>query len=102
MPEARSVVQIATVRHTSRVEQSRRRRGEANAFAKDGLIPRDIWLRSDAYRLGSASSALSLANHLGVHPAIVAGRLRFERRNFRIFSDLVGEGRVRDVVLSGG
>ena len=84
------------------IDDEQEAEAEANAFAKDGLIPRDIWLRSDAYRLGSASSALSLANHLGVHPAIVAGRLRFERRNFRIFSDLVGEGRVRDVVLSGG
>src|SRR5689334_15919962 len=53
---------------------------EANAFAKDGLIPRDLWLRSDAYRLGSERSAMNLANQLGVHPAIVAGRIRFERR----------------------
>jgi HTH-type transcriptional regulator/antitoxin HigA len=75
---------------------------EANAFAKDGLIPRDLWLRSDAYRLGSERSALSLANQLGVHPAIVAGRIRYERRNFRIFTDLVGEGGVRDVIFAGG
>jgi HTH-type transcriptional regulator/antitoxin HigA len=75
---------------------------EANAFAKDGLIPRDLWLRSDAYRLGSERSALNLADQLGVHPAIVAGRIRYERRNFRIFTDLVGEGGVRDVIFAGG
>jgi len=75
---------------------------EANAFAKDGLIPRDLWLRSDAYRLGSERSALDLANQLGVHPAVVAGRIRFERRNFRIFTNLVGEGGVRDVIIAGG
>jgi HTH-type transcriptional regulator/antitoxin HigA len=74
---------------------------EANAFAKDGLIPRDLWLRSDAYRLGSERSALNLANQLGVHPAIVAGRIRYERRNFRIFTKLVGEGSVRDVIFAG-
>jgi HTH-type transcriptional regulator / antitoxin HigA len=73
---------------------------EANAFAKDGLIPRDLWLRSDAYRLGTAGSVLSLANQIGVHPAIVAGRIRYERRDFRIFSDLVGMGGVRDVIFS--
>ncbi len=73
---------------------------EANAFAKDGLIPRDLWLRSDAYRLGSERSALNLANQLGVHPAIVAGRIRYERRNFRIFTNLVGEGGVRDVIFA--
>lgn len=73
---------------------------EANAFAKDGLIPRDKWLRSDAYRLGSESSVRDLAKQLGVHPAIVAGRIRFERREFRILPDLVGEGGVRDVIYA--
>lgn len=73
---------------------------EANAFAKDRLIPRDLWLRSDAYRLGTAGSVLSLANQIGVHPAIVAGRIRYERRDFRIFNDLVGMGEVRDVIFS--
>jgi HTH-type transcriptional regulator/antitoxin HigA len=75
---------------------------EANAFAKDGLIPRDIWMRSDAYRLGSEGSVRSLAKQLGVHSAIVAGRIRFERREFRILNDLVGEGGVRDVIFAGG
>lgn len=75
---------------------------EANAFAKDGLIPRDLWLRSDAYRLGSEGSVLNLARQLGVHPAIVAGRIRYERRDFRIFTDLVGVGGVRDVIFAGG
>jgi len=75
---------------------------EANAFAKDGLIPRDQWLRSDAYRLGSEASVLNLAKQLGVHPAIVAGRIRYERHDFRILTELVGVGGVRDVVFAGG
>lgn len=73
---------------------------EADAFAKDGLIPRDIWLRSDAHRLGSESSVVNLAKQLGIHPAIVAGRIRYERREFRIFNDLVGVGGVRDLILT--
>jgi HTH-type transcriptional regulator / antitoxin HigA len=73
---------------------------EANAFAKDGLIPRDLWLRSDARRLGSERSVLNLAKQIGVHQAIVAGRIRYERRDFRIFTDLVGEGSVRDVIFA--
>lgn len=72
---------------------------EANAFAKDGLVPRDTWLRSDAHRVGSESSVVSLAKQLGVHPAIVAGRIRYERREFRIFTGLVGVGGVRDLIL---
>jgi HTH-type transcriptional regulator / antitoxin HigA len=73
---------------------------EANAFAKDGLVPRDVWLRSDAYRLGTESSVLSLAKQIEVHPAIIAGRIRYERRDFRLFSELVGMGEVRDLILS--
>lgn len=72
---------------------------EANAFAKDGLIPRDIWLRSDAYRSGSEASVAALAKQLGIHQAIVAGRIRYERRDFRIFNDLIGRGQVREVVF---
>lgn len=74
---------------------------EANAFAKDGLIPRDLWLRN-AYRLGSEASVRNLAKQLGVHPAIVAGRIRYERRDFRILTKLVGEGGVRDVIFANG
>lgn len=74
---------------------------EADAFAKDGLVPRDTWLRSDARRLGSESSVLLLAKQLGIHPSIVAGRIRYERREFRIFTDLVGIGRVRELIFAG-
>jgi HTH-type transcriptional regulator/antitoxin HigA len=73
---------------------------EADAFAKDGLIPRDTWLRSEAHRLGSESSVISLAKQLGIHPAIVAGRIRYERRAFRLFSHLLGQGLVREIIFT--
>lgn len=72
---------------------------EANAFAKDGLIPRDVWLRSDAHRRGDEASVLDLARKLGIHPAIVAGRLRFERRDYRMFPGLIGIGQVRSLIF---
>jgi HTH-type transcriptional regulator/antitoxin HigA len=73
---------------------------EANAFAKDSLVPRDTWLRSDAHRLGNKNSVVQLARQLGIHPAIVAGRIRYERREFRMFSDLIGIGEVRETVFA--
>lgn len=73
---------------------------EADAFAKDNLIHRDTWVRSDARRLGNEASVLALARQLGIHPAIVAGRIRFERREFHIFDRLVGRGLVREALFS--
>lgn len=72
---------------------------EADAFSKDNLIPRDTWLRSDARRYGNEASVVALARQLGIHPAIVAGRIRYERRDFRIFNDLIGRGKVRETVF---
>ncbi len=98
LSEPSDVVFIDSLEDSASDEQEAE--AEANAFAKDGLIPRDLWLRSDAYRLGTAGSVLSLANQIGVHPAIVAGRIRYERRDFRIFSGLVGMGGIRDVIFA--
>lgn len=79
--------------HTSETEI------EANAFAKDSFIPRDVWNRSDAYRLGNKASIMALSNELKISPAIIAGRLRFERKIYDEFSQLVGNGKVRALLL---
>lgn len=73
---------------------------EANAFAKDALIPRDTWLRSAVHRLGSEATVVALARQLRVHPAIVAGRIRYERRDFRIFNNLLGRDQVREIIYA--
>lgn len=67
---------------------------EANTFALDFLIPPSEWaaclsrfaLTADAVRLD--------AQRLKVHPSIVAGRIRRERNDYTILSDLVGQGEV--------
>ena len=40
-------------------------------------------------------TVINLAQKLQVHPAIVAGRVRYERRNYRLLSQFVGSGEVR-------
>ncbi len=72
---------------------------EANAFAKDSLIPRDIWHRSDARRLATKKSVIELANQLGIHTSVVAGRIHYERRDFKLFPQLVGQGEVRHLFV---
>jgi HTH-type transcriptional regulator/antitoxin HigA len=68
---------------------------EANKIARDALIPRATWRRSEVAIAPTRQRILSLARELSVHPAIVAGRVRRETGNYRMFSDLVGLHEVR-------
>jgi HTH-type transcriptional regulator/antitoxin HigA len=68
---------------------------EANADAAEFLIPRGIWKRSEAYMNPSAESIHELAGKLQINPAIIAGRLRFERKDWHSFSRMIGNGQVR-------
>lgn len=63
---------------------------EANDLASESLIPRAVWRRSGARLKPTTQSIQALARELQIHPAIVAGRVRFERGNYAMFSNLVG------------
>lgn len=68
---------------------------EANRIATDALIPRDLWKRSVVSVQPNQKEIREFAEVVGVHPAIVAGRIRHESGNYRRFSKLVGQGEVR-------
>ena len=72
---------------------------EANQLAREALIPRAIWRRSDAYRFQTLEAIQELAQQLEVHPAIIAGRLRRDTGNYRLFPRLIGQGKVRKLFL---
>jgi HTH-type transcriptional regulator / antitoxin HigA len=68
---------------------------EADAIAREALIPHKQWNTAKVRQSLQANDAIDFANEIGVHPAIVAGRLRHEEKNFRLLSSLVGKsGRV--------
>ena len=71
---------------------------EANRIARDSLIPPEDWRRSDANRQRSVEAIMSLAETLRIHPAIVAGRIRRETANYKLFSSLVGHRLVKKVL----
>ncbi|MGJ5175784.1 helix-turn-helix domain-containing protein [Bradyrhizobium oligotrophicum] len=73
---------------------------EADRFASSALIPPEAWRLSPARISRSAGPIESLANQLEIHPAIVFGRIRKERNNYKIFSDRVGFGVVRKQLSS--
>jgi len=68
---------------------------EANDVAAEILIPRSSWKRSRAYLKPSSTAILDLATQLQINPAIVAGRVRRERKKYSFFSHLVGYRTVR-------
>jgi len=71
------------------------REREANQFAGEALIPFDIWEKSVARHLRSPQAAELLANQLGIHPAIVAGRMQHEFKAYQLLRNLVGNRQVR-------
>jgi len=68
---------------------------QADEWAEEALIPRAIWETSAVRKQPTPMSVISLANALQVHPAVVAGRIRHEQRNYRLLSQFVGTGEVR-------
>lgn len=72
-----------------------RREAEANRITSETFIPRLIWRRSDAYLNPSRETIENLAKELRVHPAVIAGRLRRERGNYSMFTDMIGQNELR-------
>lgn len=71
------------------------REEEADGAAGEALIPDAEWRASPASMLRTASAARALASKLRVHPAVVAGHIRYVHNDYRVLGDLVGQGEVR-------
>lgn len=72
---------------------------EANRFASNLLIPEERWRRSTARIAKSASVIEHFANELGIHPAIVFGRIRKERGEWSLFANKIGRNTVRKLFV---
>ena len=70
---------------------------EANAFALEILIPNEVWqeVSDQIMNTSDPKEIISLADRLSISPSIVAGRIRWERKNFFIFNDLISARVVR-------
>lgn len=72
-----------------------RREAEADEWAAEALIPGSVWEASAVRNEPTPLAVMGLAQRLQVHPATIAGRVRYERRNYRLLSQFVGTGKVR-------
>jgi len=68
---------------------------EANKLASEALIPTSMWKSSRAWQQKTPSAVRDFAKQLGIHPAIVAGRIRRDSKNYTILSDMLGNGEVK-------
>ena len=73
------------------------REDEADALAGNTLIPEVEWRNSPASKLKSPDAVNHLANKLGIHPAIVAGRMRYKHKDYRLLNKLVGHNKIRNL-----
>ena len=73
---------------------------EADRFAADALISPERWKEAVHRGLGRPSVE-RLAEELRIHPAIVAGRIRREAKNYKLLTGLVGQGCVRRLFPEG-
>jgi len=66
---------------------------EADEMTRDGLIPKGIW--TDISDDMSTEEIFNLAERLNIHPAIIAGRIRYNKNNYKLFSRFVGNKQIR-------
>ncbi|NMC46566.1 MAG: helix-turn-helix domain-containing protein [Chloroflexi bacterium] len=77
------------------VEDTHKIEIEADKYAGEELIPTEAWTMSLAQFTRSRDSINDLADKLEISPAIIAGRIRYEAKNYVILNDLIGQGEVR-------
>ena len=72
-----------------------RKESEADKLASELLIPSKKWTASKITRSPHTENVKELATRVHVHPSIVAGRLRFLKKDYTILNPLVGNRQVR-------
>lgn len=76
------------------VKSSEAMEAEADEFAREALIPTKIWQTASSPTL-TTEELEAIAEEAEVHPAVVAGRWRWENQDYRRFSKLIGRNEVR-------
>jgi len=64
---------------------------EADALAQHALIPEDTWNTIDLNAKNLEKEVIRLSETLKIHPAIVAGRIRYEKNNYRLLTQFIGK-----------
>lgn len=85
---------VDRIEAVSEVENRDSMEKEANRIAREAFIRRAVWERCSAKLSPTKENIQELADHLHIHPAIVAGRIQFESGQYEMFREFVGQGSV--------
>jgi HTH-type transcriptional regulator/antitoxin HigA len=73
---------------------------DADRMASEALISEKSWKLARLGKKPSDDQIQTLARSIRVHPAIVAGRVRYEQKNFKLYTKMLGIGSVREQFVS--
>ena len=76
-------------------EVSDQKEAEADKLAQNALIPEKIWEKAPVRRQSNVSNLKALSDKLKIDPAIIAGRIRREKKNYKLLSKFVGNRQIR-------
>ncbi|MBW2002422.1 MAG: transcriptional regulator [Deltaproteobacteria bacterium] len=68
---------------------------EADEMTRNGLIPKKVWNKKPFADKATTTEVYSLAAELKIHPAIIAGRIRYEQNNYKLLSRHIGNKQIR-------
>lgn len=74
------------------------REKEADKFAAEALIPSSAWKSARLNKKSDLTSVVAFAEKLRISPAIPAGRIRFETRDYTVLKQLLGAGKLRPML----
>jgi HTH-type transcriptional regulator/antitoxin HigA len=70
---------------------------EADRMASEALIPGSAWQSAHLTPRSTVSQIRAFASEQRISPAIPAGRIRHEAKDHRLFWNILGKGKVREV-----
>lgn len=62
---------------------------EANYLARECIVERSLWKKFSLYKNKSKEKLIELASLTNRHPALLAGRARFESKDWSLFSEVI-------------
>ncbi|MDD2791401.1 MAG: ImmA/IrrE family metallo-endopeptidase [Sulfurimonas sp.] len=72
---------------------------QANRLAKSSFVEKAVWRSCKANYQTGDDVVCEFAKEVGIHPAIIAGLLQYEKKSYKIYSKIVNKTNLRNKVF---